>query len=457
MTNIYNPIDLGGNDLIVNRILTGIKTGAPNGNAVLNPFNMNPGSIYSPQIAAVGGGGGSMVFAGTFSPQNAALWSLSNWTGTSTGETPFNRIAINGDSVAAGTNQFVEALQVTHHFGGSAAVGGRHALVVALQQTAATGNAGTSTDPFHVGLNVFVDVSFNEGGTSLVFKNTEGNFFAYNPVVRTHSGATNLSGVVNTEFNIQCLTGSSTYGKVGLQIVKETGDAVQGSAVDVALRFADQAGVTVGWKNIIEVGSGFATWPADPNGSIFATRISQDYNTNSSSTLNGVDFVQTPFTGYAFRSRGFSVDGSGTAQIGTGLISSNSSGLVVDIKGSVGTGIAVSSGGTLYNVGDVVIDAYGGVYKITAAPAGIVSTLSIIQAPFFNSGTTPSNPIDATLNTSVNPLGSGLTINITWSTTRTTLSLNPSGGNVVSNLPSSNPHVVGALWNNSGVVNVSAG
>lgn len=37
------------------------------------------------------------------------------------------------------------------------------------------------------------------------------------------------------------------------------------------------------------------------------------------------------------------------------------------------------------------------------------------------------------------------------------LAINPSGGKIITNLPTADPHVVGALWSNSGIVTVSSG
>lgn len=395
------------------------------------------GQPTSPQFAVIGGGGGSLVYSGTFSSSNAALWSLTNWTGNGTssiGELPLNRIAINGDQITAGNNaSFVEALQVQHFFGGSAATGGRHALVINMNQTAATGNfaANPAVNPFHVGTNIFVDASFNEGGTSTVFGHTFGQFFAFNPVVRTHSGATNLSGVVNTEFNIQCLAGSSTYGKVGIQVIKETNDAVQGAEIDAAIIVADQGGTLVGWLNGLQIGSPTAKWPIDPNGTIIGSKISQDYATNQCQSGYGIDFVQTAFANFAFRSNGFSVSGSGVIQVGTGIISASAVGFNVDSSGAVGSAASVASGGTSYTNGDIVLDLYGGVYQILTTSGGVVLTISILVFPNFSSNSTPSNPVATTRATSTNPLGSGLTLNLTWNTSRTTLSLSPSGGQTV--------------------------
>jgi hypothetical protein len=159
---------------------------------------------------------------------------------------------------------------------------------------------------------------------------------------------------------------------------------------------------------------------------------SQIYNgLNVAASNYGVDFLTTTFATNFLRSQGFSVDGVGVTQIGTGLISPVAGGMSIDTVGSVGTAVAVAVGGTNWTVGDFV--TYGpnnsGLARVQTLAGSAVATLAVLIQPVTNTLTPPANPVAAAAY-SASP-GTGLTVNVTWDSTRTELSMQPTTGGTV--------------------------
>ena len=146
----------------------------------------------------------------------------------------------------------------------------------------------------------------------------------------------------------------------------------------------------------------------------------------------GVDWRNVNFSGASFISSNFKVDGAGGVTIGNTYLNNTNAGFTLNIQGKTATSVAVSNGGgggagsllNNYFVGDVVFDAFGGQYKVTAvnASTGAVTAISVLSAPSYI-GSAPSNPVATTGGS-----GSSLTLNITWPAGGTTLAIQASGG-----------------------------
>ena len=93
-----------------------------------------------------------------------------------------------------------------------------------------------------------------------------------------------------------------------------------------------------------------------------STLLYAEYTAANTATLPigwFADMLLPTFAGGFLRSKGFKVDGAGTVQVGTGLLTAISGGIALDAAGSLGTGTpAIAAGGSGYLVNDRFRDAY---------------------------------------------------------------------------------------------------
>lgn len=382
------------------------------------PTNLNASPTWSgsglfPAIASAQVHTGSTTFAG-----GGALNSLSLT-----------------DHVAAAPTHTLGGLVITHDWGG-AAVGSRHGILSVLTLTTTSGNGALGNSGTGVAGTFVAQAQANDGGVAGTLK---GSVFGTNPVATLASGATFFQDCVGTEINFGLQTGSSAGRKVGLQIVQRNDDAVNalGPAPECLLLLGSQVGASVGIPYALLIGDHEGQWPMSANGSLISSSIGQSYPAHPSTVKWGVDFLAAtfpstgnPYDGGYLRSTNFSVDGAGTMQIGTAYTSFSASGVAIDLKGSVGTGTpAVVGIGTGWLDQTVATDPYGGIYLIRAT-AGAVTSLTVYRQPSYKNTTTPSNPVTLAPYGPMVGIASGLTVNLAWNTTASTLSLQPSGGAV---------------------------
>jgi hypothetical protein len=147
----------------------------------------------------------------------------------------------------------------------------------------------------------------NLGGTGLTMVTAKGAIFGHSCIAIAYPGATNLLNVTGGEIDIQVSAGASVADKTGLQICQLFADAVSGSVYDAALMFSNQAGA-IGWTSLLTVSGANGQTPLKSSGSVFLCLDSPTF-------ANGFDLSGATVTGSAFKSTGFSVDGSGRANI----------------------------------------------------------------------------------------------------------------------------------------------
>lgn len=380
------------------------------------PTNLNAspvwsGSGLSPAIASSQVHTGSTTFADTGALNSLALV----------------------DHVAAAPTHTLAGLSIVHDWGG-ASVGSRHGILSVLTLRTTSGNAALANSGTGVAGTFLAQAQANDGGSAGTLK---GSVFGTNPVATLASGATYFQDCVGTEINFGLQAGSSAGRKVGLQIVQRSDDAVNalGPAPECMLLLGSQVGATVGVPYGLLIGDHEGQWPMASSGSLVSASIGQSYPAHPSTVKWGVDFLAAtfpatgnPYDGGYLRSANFSVDGAGTMQIGSAYTSFSAAGLAMDLKGAVGTGTpAVIGTGTGWFDQTVATDPYGGIYLIRAT-AGAVTSLTVYRQPSYPTTTTPGNPVTLAPYGPMVGIASGLTVNLAWNTTASTLSLQPSGG-----------------------------
>lgn len=357
------------------------------------------------------------------------------------GMLPYNQIAVVTDTAIIPSGS-AAALDIETNLNAGLR-GSRCALWTNVSQTGGTGNTpANGLNPFYNSIVANFILSKNEGGTGLDASTSWGQTCGLGVQGSLAAGATNWTTIEGVEINTGVATGASVFQHAALNIVHFAGHAVQG-VIDHAIGFGDQEGAAP-WKVLIGVvNGGLSQYPLDPEGTVFRMGLGGSYWTHPSTARFGFDIRLTGFptfnttrAGGAFLSNGFAVDGVGAVQIGTGYLTPGLTGLAVDVKGIVGTGTpTIANGGSGYAVNDVIYDAWGGVYTVTAGSGGVVTGIAVYadangnqRRPIYPDGTPPANPVVTT--TWAAGSGSGLTLNLAWNTTAKALSLQPSGGAV---------------------------
>lgn len=219
------------------------------------------------------------------------------------------------DNVAAGATPVV-TLGVYNSLG--AAATGNH---ITLQALANVTQAQSAPPP---GMNAvalwpLAQSSVNMGGSD-TGANAGGKLFAINPQVTGRAGATFLAALVGAEIDVACLTGASTKNKIGLNITTIGSDAVAGASIDAAIVLGSVAS-SPKWSDGILFSNYNGAVPINASGSLMRSDAAM-------SCANGIDLSNCTFSGVAFKSTGFSVNGAGK-------IAGDMSGFTITADGAV--------------------------------------------------------------------------------------------------------------------------
>ncbi len=244
----------------------------------------------------------------------------------------------------------------------------------------AQNGAATATGTIE-GIQSSISLNNTWGGTNLN-NGAAGTGTALNPFLTFGSSFVDGIGGSGEEIDMQAVTGSTYRGRSGLLVTHTSSDAVQGAVYDDDITLADQSGTSAGSLSGISINNRLSQWPLDPtHGSILKAELGFNYATSPSSALSGIDLLLATFSGYAFRTQGWFVDGSGDMQIGTCSHDPTSTGNSIDCTGSIGTAVALSSGGSSWPTDGntyYAVDANGGVYELTInTGTGVVTAVSM--------------------------------------------------------------------------------
>jgi len=308
------------------------------------------------------------------------------FTGTSAstvGEN-MNWMYTSSDNAAMPSGTFLNNFRIDHNFGGSSMVGGRQSFFVNASQTTPSSSSNVLTD--YVAISAWISSQQGDGGTA---QSPKGDYYALNPFAVLTSGATYVHELTGAEFNIAAQSGSSVYYKTILSLVGHNTDAVRGYGYDAMLSLSNQGGV--GWKDGILFSAANSSHPIGADGTLIRSV--------GGSVANGIDISGTTISGSAFKSPGFTLDGSGTVSLnhlflGTGasayLMSNDSADLYVGthgaktmyfVTGNTIRGAMTSSGAVVFNAG-----LEGTTVGAASPSTGSFSTLRVNSAPPSSSG-----------------------------------------------------------------------
>lgn len=305
-----------------NTINLGTTTGAglntyiqtPNGsNIVLNPQGNGAVSTTSQFTAPrVNAGGVSLTIPGASPDPILHITAGLTGTVTSSATTFWNDISISGDAMSVAGN--LADFMINHNFGGVGFVGARTAFVTNMVQTGAVaGTPGVFANVISGG-GTAVNLNNTFGGSGLTPATAAGYATGFNPYLHLASGFINGGGGSGQEIDVQTDAGSSFIGVNGLGIFRLGTAAVQGVDDDEGVLIGGQPqSAGRGWKVGLSIGGTDYYAGTDPAG----TLIQANNHGSTLTAAHGVDFSLVTFSTDAFKSTGFTVDGSGNTTTAT--------------------------------------------------------------------------------------------------------------------------------------------
>jgi hypothetical protein len=292
-------------------------------------------AAYGPYLPLTGGNVSGEIDAKTFTTYNHRAW---------TGGTLNTSLGIYADlsGTRTGGNGYLSGIRVltdTADMGGaglcglfvemnggttSGAMGGRSAIGANVNFTGAPGNKAANTGEQFLGVSSYCVATGNVGGvpgSGGPYGSMWGGLFN----AQLEAGATNWNAAIGCEINVGVAAGANASYVTGIGVV--LGTHQQGPQdYDALLGFAMLTGRgSVGLKNGIVFGGAGGWWPIHPTGSLFTTATSLIAGGAAYLATHGIDLTGVTFSGTAFRSTGFSVDGAG-AIASIGLTASSPSG-----------------------------------------------------------------------------------------------------------------------------------
>lgn len=227
-------------------------------------------------------------------------------TGSMGGGFNHNLINITSDNSQCVGAVFCNGFTTQYLFGGSAMTGGRQGAQVSATLTAPTSASNPNRN--YVAGTFIADAQSSDNGTN-TGAGAQGAMFSMNPVAKLSAGATNWLELSGGEVDIGMDSTASTKYMIGWSIV----GGYQGGQNGAGTATAMGAGVSVSAVVpqtfdaayiITDLNSG---WPIKTSGT-----LQRAFITGSTPTVaNGTDWSAVTFSGFAFKSNGFSVNGAG--------------------------------------------------------------------------------------------------------------------------------------------------
>ena len=289
--------------------------------------------------------GGGAVSGSTLSPIVRSRAGSLSGTVTS-GVAALNTVSAAADTLQAKDATANEAMLAYYDliFGGGN--GARSGIRVNVTQTSATTNKADvgGSGPFMKAFTATMSSSSQDGGTS---GSEYGNLHSALLRVQLDSGATDLNAIVGLEINPNIATGASALRRTGFKIVPEAVGTQQGSSLDNAISIVNQSGAAK-WEYGLTFGDPTGVWPIDSSGTLIHAFSS---GADAKTAAHGINLTAVTFSGNAFSSNAFAVDGSGYAKaagfvIGSGTTPASANTLDRYAEGDITPTIAFGGGST---------------------------------------------------------------------------------------------------------------
>jgi hypothetical protein len=260
----------------------------------------------------------SLTMTGNYGPANAIQYWFGGVTGscTNAGGTcaPFEYIFNNSSITKTGAGPAMTWFDIHGNAGGAGLNGAAYGLNVDFKLNSTTGNASGSN---YVAATAYAHANVNDNGTP---GTPASNMLAMNEICTLESGATSWKGCSGQETDLSIRTGADVQYLYGLNIVLLSTNTVTPSVDGAALTVSSQggAGNISSFNYAFEIGNVQGYMPLASGGTILGCKphtghgVCDDFNSNSTIAY-GIDLSTLTFSSAAFKSTGFSVDGSGNA------------------------------------------------------------------------------------------------------------------------------------------------
>jgi hypothetical protein len=326
------------------------------------------GSVTSTPTVA-----GGSAYAAITSGLQRALNTNQTLTGTSAVEFAANIIGVTSDNVFApgGSNNGVSALSISHSYGGG--TGARQSLLV--QSNLLAPSDATSGNRNYVAISGFGMAFSGDGGTGLTTGTARGAVFGGNFVAGTPASPItapdNLLTVAGIEIDAGLGSGSTAI-RNGLRVA---GYGLHQGAVEDAAISINSFASSVLWNYGVFFGNTAGALSVSPSGTLIAGAGA----TGNQAVANGTDYRAFTFSGVAFASTGFLVNGAGgvgAANIALANITGSTQCLQANSGGLVtGTGVACNAG----TVTSVAL-SLPSIFTVSGSPVTTTGTLTAALA-----------------------------------------------------------------------------
>lgn len=274
---------------------------------------------------------------------------------------------------------------------------------VAVTYTVGAGNTQTNIAN-GISAAVFNNAALNVAGVSAQINIAAPTTLVITwPTQNTVSATVGTSGAGTVSLG-SVVTGASTLFRKGMSISRLSPDSVQGSVQDVAFAISDgtnafrsgqwRAGITFG-----DLGQGAGMWPIAATGTMIGAGQQNIFTAGGiggafapAVAKYGIDFHVVNFASSSIWVPGVKVSGTGVLSVQNATLTTDTSGLTLAVTGVVGSGnpAIVSGGGggsgsanDNYFVGDIITDANGGQYLVSAVnnSTGAATSLTTLVQP----------------------------------------------------------------------------
>lgn len=402
--------------------------------ATVSTTNLNTNGLQfgSTRVFTAGSGLGPSGTSANIAP----FWHNSNYSGVlDTGAGSLFQVQFN-DSIADSRSGPPAYFNYTHNLT-SGYDGPRSSFVVIVNKAVA---AASSAGAFITAMSVYQHIDAGDGGTAAT---PIGNYTMFNPDLRVNTGDW-VNTVIGTEADLRMYAGTNSPKKTihafhyaigdGSHASPKTGTharAYQDSAISI------DASPTIGngsgkGLTMIELGSYTQDMPWDSTAGVGTALMQLALNNSANMTYAGQTYIDNGFTLPGLYVRGkfidngvFAVDGpTGNVTAGVAKLAATSSGASLDAYGVVAVSATIVSGGSSAKVGSTLVDTVGNIWEVATVAGSAAATVTLVRSASVT--TAPANPVSAQM------MGSpvDVTMNITWTALRNTLTLQPSGGAV---------------------------
>jgi hypothetical protein len=337
------------------------------------------------------------IFISASGNQTGGLVVSQAMSGTPLGGFGGNTINVVSDNRTVPVNQAGSALIVANNFGGAAMTGNRVGIAVISTLNAKSGNTGGQS---YGAISGEIHATVNDGGTGTTFGTSKGQIQGANLLGFLGPSASNYFQIAGAEVDVSIQSGGSAHQKIGVLITKLSIDRVQGTAIDAALVFADQANASVpAWTTGIQFGQPAtetgAQWPFGSGSTLIG-------NSNPGNASIGIDFTGITFANFLLKyGTAITIDGSGNV-----VANSLNTGTWITPSPATLTGTS----GTI-NSTSQIINASGTFTYTLPSPASVPGRwlwLKSISAQIVNSASSNVVPIgSATAGTAIFPATAG--------------------------------------------------